>query len=428
MKSNKHAEPAGAGPLAAALGVAALLAAAPAPATAMQILAAADHAELTAEVSGRAVSRIALMDDRIARVIRAPDGFAVEHDPARGDLYLRPPGAGGADGMKTMRDRPVTLFLGTEKGFTYRLTLAVRDRGSAQILIRDPAARTAETGAVPASDARIGALAALVRAVARREPPPGTVIATGGGAPGGGDGTIETWRGPRFTARVLEVDEDRFRRRRRTRRGRGPGRCRRVALRPGHRPLGRADRGGDPPERDPRGSAAMSAEDRATRKNRRNQLVLFSGLAAVLLVGFAAWIGAGGGNAPSPGPAIDAELAGPGTAEETWIRRSESRMGSIESRLREMEGDNRRLAADNEKLRTPAPLRRRGRALGDRPPGRDHRGDDATRRGGQSRAPPRKHPRREPRCRRAASSRRPPRRRPPPVPARTRSRRSRRCG
>ena len=205
MMSNKHAGPAGAGPLAAALGVAALIAAAPAPAAAMQILAAADHAELTAEVSGRAVSRIALMDDRIARVIRAPDGFAVEHDPARGDLYLRPPGAGGADGMKTMPDRPVTLFLGTEKGFTYRLTLAVRDRGSAQILIRDPAARTAETGAVPASDAGIGALAALVRAVARREPPPGTVIAAGGGAPGGGDGTIETWRGPRFTARVLEV-------------------------------------------------------------------------------------------------------------------------------------------------------------------------------------------------------------------------------
>ena len=85
----------------------------------------------------------------------------------------------------------------------------------------------------------------------------------------------------------------------------------------------------------------MSTEDRATRKNRRNQLV-----------GFAAWIGAGGGPAPSPGPAIDAELAGPDTAEETWIRRSESRMGGIESRLREMEGDNRRLAADNEKLRT----------------------------------------------------------------------------
>ena len=203
MKSNGHAGPACAGPLAAALGVAALLTAAPAPAAAMQILAAADHAELTAEVSGRAVSRIALMDDRIARVIRAPDGFAVEHDPARGDLYLRPP---GADAMKNFPDRPVTLFLGTEKGFTYRLTLAVLDRASAQILIRDPAAASAaETGVPRTSDARIGALAALIRAVARREPPPGTVIAAGGGAPGGGDRTIETWRGPRFTARVLEV-------------------------------------------------------------------------------------------------------------------------------------------------------------------------------------------------------------------------------
>ena len=87
----------------------------------------------------------------------------------------------------------------------------------------------------------------------------------------------------------------------------------------------------------------MSTEDRATRKNRRNQLVLFSGLAAVLLVGFAAWNGSGGGPAPSSGPAIDAEFAGPDTAEETWIRRSESPMSGIESRLREMEGDNRRL-------------------------------------------------------------------------------------
>ncbi len=95
----------------------------------------------------------------------------------------------------------------------------------------------------------------------------------------------------------------------------------------------------------------MSTEDRATRQNRRNQLVLFSGLAAVALAGVAVWIGAGGGSPPVPRAAIDAELAGPGTAEETWIRRSESRIGGIESRLREMEGANRRLADDNEKLR-----------------------------------------------------------------------------
>ena len=64
--------------------------AAPAPALAMQILEAADHAELEAEISATHVNRIALHGDRIAKVVRSPDGFAVEHDPASGDLYLRP--------------------------------------------------------------------------------------------------------------------------------------------------------------------------------------------------------------------------------------------------------------------------------------------------------------------------------------------------
>ena len=59
-------------------------------ASAMQILEAADHAELEAVVSDRAVSRITLAGDRVARVIRGAVGFAVEHDKARGDLYLRP--------------------------------------------------------------------------------------------------------------------------------------------------------------------------------------------------------------------------------------------------------------------------------------------------------------------------------------------------
>ena len=48
-----------------------------APAAAMQILSATDHAELTAEISATSVSRVALAGDRIARVIRAPGGFTV---------------------------------------------------------------------------------------------------------------------------------------------------------------------------------------------------------------------------------------------------------------------------------------------------------------------------------------------------------------
>ena len=130
-----------------------------APAAAMQVLDAVDHAELTAVVSATSVSRIALAHDRIARVIRSPGGFETEHDPGSGDLYLRPLGAGHAGSNATggalggapgdavddaveaaPAPAPMALFIGTEKGFTYRLTLAVAARGSAQILIRNAAA------------------------------------------------------------------------------------------------------------------------------------------------------------------------------------------------------------------------------------------------------------------------------------------------
>jgi len=119
----------------------------PAPASAMQLLEAVDHAELAAEISATDVNRVALVGDRIARVVRAPDGYAVEHDAVSGDLWLRrvegtPPTAA-----------PVTLFIGTERGFTYRLTLTPSDRDAAQILIRNAAVLPdAETAATPAFD------------------------------------------------------------------------------------------------------------------------------------------------------------------------------------------------------------------------------------------------------------------------------------
>ena len=182
-----------------------------APAAAMQILEAADHAELAAEISAGGVNRIALAGDRVAKVVRAPDGFAVEHDAASGDLYLRPaalrPGAFSAG---PAGHAPVTLFIGTEKGFTYRLTLTPAARASAQILIRnaeavpDAAAPTRPAG----GGAHVAALVRLVRAVARREPVHGYEILAGGGPFAAGLRLIETWRGPRLAAHVLEADRD----------------------------------------------------------------------------------------------------------------------------------------------------------------------------------------------------------------------------
>ena len=95
----------------------------------------------------------------------------------------------------------------------------------------------------------------------------------------------------------------------------------------------------------------MSAIDGDAGAVRRRQLVLFSVVAAVVLAVLAVWLTAGGGGGPAPVGGIEAELAGPDTAEKVWTRRSEARMGTIETRLREMEGETRRLGAENERLR-----------------------------------------------------------------------------
>ena len=72
---------------------------------------------------------------------------------------------------------PVTLYLGTEQGFTYRLSLTVVSRDSAQILIRNAAvtARPVDRVRTVGGDRR-GELVSLVLAVARREPVAGYVI------------------------------------------------------------------------------------------------------------------------------------------------------------------------------------------------------------------------------------------------------------
>ena len=186
------------------------LAARPGPAAAIQTLEAADHAELEAAVSATGVSRIAVANDRIRRIIRSPGGFDVEHDAASGDLYLRPLDAPDpAWDERPVDSLPLTLFLGTEQGFTYRLTLIPDARPSAQVLIRNPAAAaetTSQEPAVSARDARVAELVRLVRAAARRRILPGYLVeATRSESH---RHAIETWRGTRFTAHVLAAGPD----------------------------------------------------------------------------------------------------------------------------------------------------------------------------------------------------------------------------
>ena len=83
---------------------------------------------------------------------------------------------------------------------------------------------------------------------------------------------------------------------------------------------------------------------------RRRQLLLFSAIAAVLLVAVAAWLGMGGGKERAPAGGIEAEIAGPDAAEKVWTRRSEARLGGIETQIREIQQEARTLRADNERL------------------------------------------------------------------------------
>ena len=163
--------------------------------------------------------RIALEGDRIARAVRGAGRFEIEHDPANGDLYLRPlDGAGnGADRAEAPEaapaaaqavPAPAVLFVGTEKGFTYRLILTPVAGGPAQVLIRNPAVANSAPPPTISADRRIGALVRLVRAAARREPLAGYAVHAGGAVAGtrvAGLTVIETWRGPRFSALVFEA-------------------------------------------------------------------------------------------------------------------------------------------------------------------------------------------------------------------------------
>ena len=181
---------------------------------ALQILEASDHAELAAEISDTDVNRIALDGDRVSRVIQSPGGFTVEHDPVRGDLYLyrdaaawfAPEPDNWPAPAATLA--PVTLYLGTEQGFTYRLSLSVASRNSAQILIRNAAIAAGSVGKTrPVAGEHRGDAVSLILAVARRKPVEGYVIVPAPESmmsPERG-ALIELWRGPRFTARVLRT-------------------------------------------------------------------------------------------------------------------------------------------------------------------------------------------------------------------------------
>ncbi|MCY3605648.1 MAG: type-F conjugative transfer system secretin TraK [Gammaproteobacteria bacterium] len=175
-----------------------------------RILDVADHAELVAEMSADSVVRVALLGDRIERVIRAPGAFAVEHDPVAGDLYLHPfaePTSPQVSGASQGPAAPQALFLGSETGSTYRLNLIPVSGGPSQILVRNADPETEDRAATVPEPNRVAAIAGLLRALARGEPSPNYRVETADqdSAADMDLVPVEVWRGPRFEALVLAL-------------------------------------------------------------------------------------------------------------------------------------------------------------------------------------------------------------------------------
>lgn len=177
-----------------------------------KVLDAADHAELRAEIQQDGLVRVALLRDRIARVVHGPNAsFGVEHDAGAGDIFLRrlPQPREAVESVAQVV--PEKLFIGSERGFTYALSLTPVAGGAEQLLIRNPDIdNPGEPPATMGGDAHVSEIVDLVRAVANRTPLPGFLVEPGDREailPPGAT-LLESWRGPRGEVLVLALAFD----------------------------------------------------------------------------------------------------------------------------------------------------------------------------------------------------------------------------
>ena len=203
-----------------------------------RVVTAADHAELRADIAQNGVVRVALLNDRIDRVVHAPGVWRVEHDTGAGDVFIRrlPQSTETVEPVEPVESAEAAeFFIGSEQGFTYSLKLRPVAGGASQLLIRNPAiedAKNAENATSIAArmtgDARVADIAALIRAVANREALPGFLVERNGRAgqfeqgieavsplenesahpeihvaDSEGIALLEVWRGARIEALVL---------------------------------------------------------------------------------------------------------------------------------------------------------------------------------------------------------------------------------
>lgn len=106
-----------------------------APALADQFRSIADNGTIEGYASSLDITRISLIGDRVASVKKADadefgDDFNVAHDTITGDVYLTLPAI--------YEQTHLNFFITSQKGFTYKVHLAIRDTPSTQIFVQNP--------------------------------------------------------------------------------------------------------------------------------------------------------------------------------------------------------------------------------------------------------------------------------------------------
>lgn len=98
------------------------------------------------------------------------------------------------------------------------------------------------------------------------------------------------------------------------------------------------------------GNASKNTADGGAARVRNQQVLLFSVLAAVLMIALAFWMSSPGGGTETPAARFSVEIAGSDAAEDAWTRLSEARLVVLEGDFREIERANRELAEQNRQL------------------------------------------------------------------------------
>lgn len=127
-----------------------------------------DDGQVSGIIAAGEISRIVLKHDRI-RLVNADDDISITNDSETGAIFVKP--------LDATADKPINLFVLSEKGYSYKLILVPDNVPSEQIIIMNPeidlGRDNEEADAFEKSSPYHHTVTEIVRAMVNREALPG---------------------------------------------------------------------------------------------------------------------------------------------------------------------------------------------------------------------------------------------------------------